>query len=283
MAEASEQALLAGARAGDQAALEELLRRYQPRVYRFGMRMCGDPEDAKDVLQETLLAMARSVRDFRGASSLSTWLYSIARSFCVKKRRRGSRTFAQARAAYGEEAARVADPRANPEGEVAEREIEALLARAIAALEPKSREILVLRDIEGLAATEVAEVVGISVEAVKSRLHRARMALRAALLPALGADREPGDARQCPDVVTLFSRHLEGEIDGETCARMERHLEGCAHCRGACESLKRTLALCHDAPAPMPAESVQREVRASLRRFLATQRKGGQQPADSQD
>ena len=52
------------------------------------MKMCGDPEDAKDVVQETLLAMARSVRDFRGASSISTWLYTIARSFCIKKRRR---------------------------------------------------------------------------------------------------------------------------------------------------------------------------------------------------
>ena len=88
MAEASDQTLLAAARSGDKDALETLLLRYQPRVYRFGMKMCGDTDDAKDVLQETLLAMARGVRDFRGASSLSTWLYTIARSFCIKKRRR---------------------------------------------------------------------------------------------------------------------------------------------------------------------------------------------------
>src|SRR6187397_2698189 len=74
---------------GDRQALEALLERHQAQVYRFGMKMCRDPEDAKDVLQETLLAMARSVRDFRGASSLSTWLYTIARRFCIKKRRRG--------------------------------------------------------------------------------------------------------------------------------------------------------------------------------------------------
>src|SRR6187397_1258339 len=80
--------LLSAARGGDKAALEKLLERHQAQVYRFGMKMCRDPEDAADVLQDTLLAMARGVRDFRGASSLSTWLYSIARSFCIKKRRR---------------------------------------------------------------------------------------------------------------------------------------------------------------------------------------------------
>ena len=84
----SDDSLLAAARAGDRHALEALLERHQAQVYRFGMKMCRDPEDAKDVLQDTLLAMARGVRDFRGASSLSTWLYTIARSFCIKKRRR---------------------------------------------------------------------------------------------------------------------------------------------------------------------------------------------------
>src|SRR5512137_2526034 len=86
--EPTDQELLDAARAGDRRALESLLGRHQPRVYRFGLRMCRDPEDAKDVLQETLLAVARGVKDFRGASSVSTWLYTIARSFCIKKRRR---------------------------------------------------------------------------------------------------------------------------------------------------------------------------------------------------
>src|SRR5512147_2466782 len=84
----SDEMLLEAARTGDRGALDELLTRHQPRVYRFGLQMCRDSEDAKDVLQETLLAVARNVRDFRGASSVSTWLYTIARSFCIKKRRR---------------------------------------------------------------------------------------------------------------------------------------------------------------------------------------------------
>jgi len=96
MDEQTDSTVLDAARAGDARALEMLLERHQAQVYRFGLKMCRDPEDAKDVLQDTLLAMARSVRDFRGASSISTWLYAIARSFCIKKRRRS--TFATARA-----------------------------------------------------------------------------------------------------------------------------------------------------------------------------------------
>ena len=88
MRDEADRELLVQARAGDAQALEQLLERHQAQVYRFGLKMCRDPEDAKDVLQDTLLAMARGVRDFRGASSISTWLYAIARSHCIKKRRK---------------------------------------------------------------------------------------------------------------------------------------------------------------------------------------------------
>ena len=84
----SDDELLAAARQGDSAALETLLVRYQPHLYRFGLRMCGNVEDAGDVAQESLISMARSVRDFRGDASVSSWLYTIARRFCIKKRRR---------------------------------------------------------------------------------------------------------------------------------------------------------------------------------------------------
>ena len=80
--------LLARARKGDRDALNALLAHHQSQIYRFGLKMCRDSEDAQDVLQDTLFAMARGVGNFRGASSISTWLYTIARSFCIKKRRR---------------------------------------------------------------------------------------------------------------------------------------------------------------------------------------------------
>lgn len=272
----TDEALLEAARAGDREALEELLERHQAQVYRFGVRMCGHPEDARDVLQETLLAMARGVKDFRGASSLSTWLYTIARSFCIKRRRRSKLAPALERSLETDAAADVAglaDPGKGPEEALMGKRIEQALAAAIAELTPAHREVLVLRDIEGLTAPEVAEVIGISVSAVKSRLHRARTAIRDQMAPVLGMGAADEREVACPDVLSLFSQHLEGDISAEVCAAMERHIEGCARCRGACDSLKRTLALCRaaDASLEVPAP-VQASVKAALRQVLAERR-----------
>ena len=266
--------LLSAARQGDAAALEALLVRYQPHLYRFGLRMCGNVEDAGDVAQESLISMVRSLRDFRGDSSVSTWLYTIARRFCIKKRRRSR--FAPAReesldapgalAAHG-----LADPSPSPEQTAAGRELTSALTRAIDALDPAQREVLVLRDLEGLPASEAARVLGISVDAVKSRLHRARVAVRQELAPML--DRQPIEARgaMCPDVLTLFSQHLEGEIDPSVCATMEAHLAQCRHCRHACDSLKRTLAVCRQLPTPDVPASLASSIKTAIRAVLAQQ------------
>ncbi|MFL5432949.1 MAG: RNA polymerase sigma factor, partial [Myxococcales bacterium] len=80
--------LLSAAKMGDAAALDEILERHEKQVFRFGLRMCGSEEDAREVLQDTLLAAFEGLRDFRGDAQLSTWLFQIARSFCVKRRRR---------------------------------------------------------------------------------------------------------------------------------------------------------------------------------------------------
>ncbi len=266
--------LLAAARGGDARSLEDLLERHQAQVYRFGMKMCRDPEDARDVLQDTLLAMARNVRDFRGASSISTWLYTIARSFCIKKRRRGKFAPARERSLDTEvapEAARLADPAMGAEEALAGKEVEQALEKGIRALGPIYREVLLLRDVEGLTAPEVAEVLGLSVSAVKSRLHRARLSVRAHVAPLLGMPSEPvaAPSGDCPDVLTLFSQHLENEISAEMCAEMERHVEACSRCRAACDSLKRTLALCRSGPPARVPAAVQDSVRVALRNFLA--------------
>src|SRR5512134_1877471 len=233
--ERDDQGLLDAARAGDRAALDQLLTRHQGRVYRFGLKMCRDPEDAKDVLQETLLAVARNVKDFRGASSVSTWLYTIARSFCIKKRPRSKFAPAQEESLSARE----------PDDALAGRQIESALEQAIGSLDPMYREVLLLRDVEGLTAPEVAEVMGLSVEAVKSRLHRARVAVREAVAPLLAVPEAGGAAvpaseaaplaaaapSACPDIVELFSRHLEGEISATLCADMEKHLARCPSCQ----------------------------------------------------
>jgi RNA polymerase sigma-70 factor (ECF subfamily) len=117
----------------------------------------------------------------------------------------------------------------------------------------------------------VAEVVGVSVQAVKSRLHRARLSVRAQVAPLLGIPTDsPVAPGTCPDVLPLFSQHIEDEISSELCAAMERHLEACDRCRGACDSLKRTLALCRTTrpEAEVPA-SIRASVRVALQAFLA--------------
>jgi RNA polymerase sigma-70 factor (ECF subfamily) len=265
----SENGLVESAKAGDRKALERLLEHYQAHIYRFGMKMCRDPEDAKDVLQETLLAVARNVGGFRGGSSVTTWLYTIARSFCIKKRRRSKLAPERETSLDGEgerEVKAIPDQGRAPDEQLASRQIEAALESAISGLAPMYREVLVLRDVEGLSAPEVAEVLGLSVEAVKSRLHRARLAVRAEVAPLLGAS-EPSAA--CPDVVTMLSRHLEGEISSDVCAQMEKHLAGCRSCQSACDSLRKTLAMCRSAPEPQVPSLVQESVRKSIARFLA--------------
>ncbi|HYU42129.1 MAG TPA: RNA polymerase sigma factor, partial [Vicinamibacteria bacterium] len=221
MADLEREALLDAARQGDGDALEALLKDVQPRIYRFSLKMCGRTEDAQDVLQDTLFAAARTVRGFRGASSVSTWLYTIARSFCIKKRRRSVFTPTVVSLEADPAAARTAAaPGPDPERTLADRELASALEAAIAALDPASREVLVLRDMEELPADEVAAITGLSVSAVKSRLHRARLAVREQLAPTMAPfpPSVPARGHGCPDVLNLLSRHLEGEIAPETCA-----------------------------------------------------------------
>jgi RNA polymerase sigma-70 factor, ECF subfamily len=267
--------LVEAARAGDRHALERLLERHQAEIYRFGTKMCRDEEDGKDVLQETMIAAARTIPEFRGNSALSTWLYAIARSFCIKKRRTSkfAPDHVESLETNTEQARQVADARRSPEADAAGHQLQLALDTAIRELDPMYREVLALRDVEGLSAKEVAEVVGISVEAVKSRLHRARTSVRERLAPFLAAEGEAGvpAGAGCGDVVELFSRRLEGEIDGSACAELEKHLEGCAVCRGRCESLRATLSLCkREGAAQLPAH-VERSVREALHRFIEAQ------------
>lgn len=265
----AQQQLLEAARGGDRAAIEALLREEQGRLYRFGLKMCGDPEDAKEVLQDSLLAAARALPGFEGKSSLATWLYTIARSFCIKRRRHSKFLPAPARSLEGEargEVARLADQRPLADQQVSDREMGDLVERGLRALEPEQREVLILRDAEGLSAQEAASVLGISVPALKSRLHRARAALRHQLAPALG-EVEPPESAACPDILAMFSAELEGEVTAEVCARMQQHLAGCGRCRRACDDLRRVLALCQT-PAPVVPDEVQESVRRELQRAL---------------
>ncbi len=250
-------------------SIGKLLESYAPTIHRFALRMCRDPEDARDVVQETMLAASRGLGDFRGDASLSTWLFTIARSFCIKARRLRTGQPDRMVSLESEEMEPTPSSAAAPDEAAGERELGRALEAAIGALDPMYREVLVLRDVEGLTAPEVASVLGIGVDAVKSRLHRARTAVREKLAPLLHADAPPSPG--CPDVVPILSRYLEGEIAHADCAEMERHVESCARCRAQCDSLRRTLDLCSASAkkANQVPPEVQEQVRQALRELGA--------------
>jgi RNA polymerase sigma-70 factor (ECF subfamily) len=254
--------LLARARTGDAAAIEALLARYEPQIYRFALRMCGDEADARDTLQETLIAAFRGLPEFRGEARLSTWLYQIARSFCIKQRRPG------ATVRTGEPLTDItaAAPEEEPDARAHAREIGEALAAAMAALSPPHREAVVLRDVEGVSAEEAAAIAGIEVGALKSRLHRGRMELRAHLAALLGDDR--ATPAPCPELAHELAAYVDADIDQATCVRVEEHLTHCPRCAGACDALQRTVSLCRSLPGGEVPEPVRKAVRHALREAI---------------
>ena len=257
MEPATDEILLAQIRDGDRAALEQVLERYQRKVWRFGLKLCGNEADASDVVQETLLAAARGLRQFRGEASLSTWLFMLARSFCIKMRRRPALSEGL------HEVLDRADPGPSPEELSSSQQLHRALEAAISSLGPPAREVFVLRDVEGLSAVETAKVLELSVEAVKSRLHRARAAVRAQIARALQLP-EASAAPGCPDIVDLYSRHLEGDIGKELCEQMEAHLATCERCTQQCDRLREVLATCRASPLPEVPPQVQAALRAAI-------------------
>jgi RNA polymerase sigma-70 factor (ECF subfamily) len=158
---------------------------------------------------------------------------------------------------------------ASPETGAADQELSAALSAALGSLPDEQREVVLLRDVEGLTAPEAAAALGISVEALKSRLHRARAALREALRPVLESA-APRASAECPDVAALWSNKLEGDLDQQDCAAMERHLAACPSCNAACSALKEALFACqHVAEDARVSPETQASVKAALSAWTA--------------
>lgn len=246
------------AQRGDRAALERLLTAIAPSVHRLGLRLCSDATDAEDVLQDTLLYASQHLPDFEGRASLTTWLFTIARTACLRRRR----GLAQ-RTRFEDPSAAARVPAAStPESSAETQELLERVQRAMQSLPLDYQEALALRDVEELSASEAASVIGISVDALKSRLHRAREALRRALDSQLVTP--PRANPGCPDVVAMWSSKLEGDLSSEDCSAMEGHVRGCTACSDACNGLLQILKACQATRlAPVPSA-----VRESVRRAL---------------
>ena len=168
-------------RGGDEGAFVELMERYEDRIYSFLHRMCGCPEGAADTTQETFLAAFRSLKTFRGDALFRNWLYRVATNSCLrsKRKRTDEPDFEISLDEFlpdgGTPRVEVADTKIGPESEAMRKETTELVEGAVLELPKKYRLAIVLRDMEGLSAEEAARVLEISVPAVKSRLHRARL------------------------------------------------------------------------------------------------------------
>jgi RNA polymerase sigma-70 factor (ECF subfamily) len=195
-------------RRGDPEAIAELLQAYQRRIYGVCMRMMGEEDSARDLTQETLVKVLEGLEGYDGRARLSTWIVRIAMNCCLSELRRrkvrrrhvlgagpagepgsGSGTVREAGHAAADLPAQAAR---SPSGHLAARELApaegveqaetaAALIRALATLDPEMRAVLVLRDLQDLDYQQIGVVLGIPVGTVKSRLFRARLAMRAAL------------------------------------------------------------------------------------------------------
>ncbi|SEU38808.1 RNA polymerase sigma-70 factor, ECF subfamily [Myxococcus fulvus] len=173
-------AMLTAAARGDDEALAALVRKYHDRVYRFGLRVCRDGYDADDAVQEAFTKLAKRAEVQRDASVLS-WLMSVVRNACLRM----LRPFVHERPSLGEplgESADLVSDVLDPQKALERWELIQSVHAAIAGLEPIYREVLILRDLEGLSGEETCRALGLELATMKTRLHRARTRLREELL-----------------------------------------------------------------------------------------------------
>lgn len=229
------------AQRGEREAVTQLFGDHLGTVHRFALRMCRDEDRARDIAQESLLTALKSLDSFRGEASFSTWLFTITRSHCGRLRRRSERE------AVSEDGEVVTDTAVSeeplPDAQAAHGEVSAVVEQALGALDPDDREVVLLRDVEGLSTKEAADTLQISVAALKSRLHRARAVLRTAVRDVVDQHPEMVDP-MCPKVIEAFSQKLEGDLSAADCAAFQDHIATCPACAKRCDSIQEILGAC---------------------------------------
>ncbi|HUK62526.1 MAG TPA: sigma-70 family RNA polymerase sigma factor [Dongiaceae bacterium] len=170
------------AQGGETRAFDELVRRYQDKVYRLSYKILRHEDDAAEALQDALLSAYRGLKNFKAESTFSTWLYRVATNAALMKyrKRRDGHVSLERSQSDNDDAEPLALPdwSAQPLDELLDTETREVMQEGIDRLPEELRVVFVLRDVEGLSNGEVSEVLDLSIPAVKSRLHRARLQLR---------------------------------------------------------------------------------------------------------
>jgi len=183
----ADEELVAAIRGGDTPAFEKLMRRYNQRLFRAARGLLRNDAEAEDVVQETFVRAFRHLEEFEGRSSFATWLTRIAVNEALARLKR-ARRFESADNEQEGRTLRVESSRPGPEEEAGSHELRSLLTAAVDALPDELRSIFVMREVEGMSTLEAAEILQISSEAVRVRLHRARAALRQSVEKRLGKE-----------------------------------------------------------------------------------------------
>ncbi|MFO7172271.1 MAG: sigma-70 family RNA polymerase sigma factor [Bacillota bacterium] len=175
--------LVERARQGDVDAFEALIVQYERKVYNLAYRLTGNPEDASDLAQEAFVRVYQSLGDFRGDSSFATWLYRIVANACRDelRRRQRQRTVSLEVTVENEDGEMVrqyADEGEGPDQALERVELQRLVRETLATLDEDHRQILILRDFQDLSYQDIAELLNLSLGTVKSRINRARNALK---------------------------------------------------------------------------------------------------------
>ena len=274
----------------DPKSLEEALTLLQNTVFSFSMKVCGQRQDAEDTMQEVLLKSVPNLSKFDSPKALMVWLYKVAKNRCLMTRRRSK--FAPKEALSLEEL--MPDRKelerlsgntdGTPETLLLRRESAKRLREAVQKLPPDYRLILVLRDMEDLSDTDIAEITGLRLGTIRVRLHRARLYVRKELAKqnhhrihhqiAKRAAQVPAQPhqRRCKEMFAELSSFLDNELDDSLCEELEKHMDGCEPCKAFLASLEESIQRCrtaiNESPDPRVAAKLRREVLSDYQELM---------------
>jgi len=267
---------------GEGDALEKAVALLQQSVFAFGMKVCGQRQDAEDTMQEVLMKSLPYLPKFDDSKALAVWLYKVAKNCCLLSRRKSK--FAPKEELSLEELMPDREDlerldgltSISPESTAIRGEEGRRLREAIRVLPPSYRIVLVLRDMEGFTDEEVGEITGLRPATIRVRLHRARLFVRRELAKLnQGAKNSraarlqrnaggPSRSGRCRKIFAGLSDYLDGQLDDFSCEEIEAHMNGCEPCKKFLGSLEKTIKRCQNSPVDCP----DRERAAALRKKL---------------